>query len=267
MHNARPDPFRSSPVAGAEAQLAEPPLHRAETITGPVVHGLEVVLFVDDPSLVATRARLVWRIDARLLATGRSGPEHRLVLVDGHQVGVHAELDAEIVLLPATTLLEARQRPGVAREPADAGVGPHAETAVVGTGDGILAEGLIPIMLLTLGLQLAATTQLRLDADVVAATGLRLIAAPVIAAVAAALAGLNGDAAGVTIVMSAMPAAVFAGIVAIEHDLEPEMVTTTVLVSTIASVASAMVCASSGASACSSPVLASSFSFVVMKGL
>jgi predicted permease len=102
---------------------------------------------------------------------------------------------------------------------------------------GILAEGLIPIMLLTLGLQLAATTQLRLDADVVAATGLRLIAAPVIAAVAAALAGLDGDAAGVTIVMSAMPAAVFAGIVAIEHDLEPEMVTTAVLVSTLASVA------------------------------
>lgn len=101
----------------------------------------------------------------------------------------------------------------------------------------VLAQGLIPIMLVTLGLQLAATKQPRLDADVLIASGLRLVAAPAIAAVAVALIGLEGDAAGVIVVMSAMPAAVFTGIIAIEHDLEPEMVTTTVLVSTVASVA------------------------------
>ncbi len=101
---------------------------------------------------------------------------------------------------------------------------------------GILAEGLIPIMLVTLGLQLAATPRLRLGTDVLIGTGLRLVVAPALAALAVMVLGLRGDAAGVTIVMSAMPAAVFTGIIAIEHDLEPELVTTTVLVSTLLSV-------------------------------
>lgn len=101
---------------------------------------------------------------------------------------------------------------------------------------GILAEGLIPLMLVTLGLQLAATRELRIGPDVFIGSALRLLAAPALAAVAVAVVGLEGDAAGVTIVMSAMPAAVLTGIVAIEHDLEPDLVTATVLVSTLASV-------------------------------
>lgn len=103
---------------------------------------------------------------------------------------------------------------------------------------GLMAQGLIPIMLVTLGLQLAATKQLRIDVDVAIGSTLRLVAAPVIAALMVALLGLDGDAGGVTVVMSAMPAAVFAGLIAIEHDLEPDLVTTTVLVSTLASVVS-----------------------------
>lgn len=101
---------------------------------------------------------------------------------------------------------------------------------------GILAEGLIPVMLVTLGLQLAAMRKVRLDVDVAVGATLRLVATPLLAAGAAATIGLRGDAAGVVVVMAAMPAAVLTGIIAIEHELEPELVTTTVLVSTVASV-------------------------------
>lgn len=71
--------------------------------------------------------------------------------------------------------------------------------------------------------------------DVIVGSALRLIAAPALAAMATVLVGLDGDPAGVTIVQSAMPAAVFTALIAIEHDLEPDLVTTTVLVSTVVS--------------------------------
>lgn len=54
---------------------------------------------------------------------------------------------------------------------------------------GILAEGLIPVMLVTLGLQLAATRQLRIGADVFIGSALRLLVAPALAAAAVALVG------------------------------------------------------------------------------
>lgn len=100
---------------------------------------------------------------------------------------------------------------------------------------GLLADAMIPVMLLTLGLQLAAMKRPRIGADVIAGTSLRLVAAPAVAAGASAVIGLSGTAAGVTIVQSAMPAAVFTALIAIEHDLEPELVTTIVLTSTLAS--------------------------------
>jgi len=100
---------------------------------------------------------------------------------------------------------------------------------------GLLAQAMIPVMLLTLGLQLAAMGRPRLTGPVLAGSLLRLVLAPVVAAAAAALIGLSGTPSGVVILQSAMPAAVFTALIAIEHDLEPDMVTTTVLVSTLAS--------------------------------
>lgn len=100
---------------------------------------------------------------------------------------------------------------------------------------GLLADAMIPVMLLTLGVQLAGMRRFRFGADVAVGTGLRLVAAPLLAAAAAAVVGLEGDPAGVTIVQSAMPAAVFTALIALEHDLEPDLVTATVLVSTLAS--------------------------------
>lgn len=100
---------------------------------------------------------------------------------------------------------------------------------------GLLAEAMIGVMLVTLGVQLSNMERPRFTTEVWVASGLRLLIAPAVAAVAAAIIGLNGTPGGVTILQSAMPAAVFAALIAIEHDLEPDFVTTTVLVSTVAS--------------------------------
>lgn len=102
---------------------------------------------------------------------------------------------------------------------------------------GLLADAMIPVMLLALGLQLAGMRRPRLGSDVVVGSALRLIAAPAVAAVLVAAVGLDGTPGGVTILQSAMPAAVFTALIAIEHELEPDLVTTIVLVSTIASAA------------------------------
>lgn len=100
---------------------------------------------------------------------------------------------------------------------------------------GLLAQGMIPVLLLTLGLQLARMGRPRVDRDVIAATAVRLLLGPAVMAGAAAVAGLPPAASSVAIVQGAMPAAVFTALIAIEHDLEPELVTTVVLVSTLAS--------------------------------
>ncbi len=100
---------------------------------------------------------------------------------------------------------------------------------------GLLADAMIPVMLLTLGVQLSQMKRPEIGIDVMVGSGLRLVVAPGVAALATLGAGLSGDPAGVTIVQSAMPAAVFTALIAIEHDLEPDLVTTIVLVSTVAS--------------------------------
>lgn len=99
----------------------------------------------------------------------------------------------------------------------------------------LLADAMIGVMLVTLGVQLSNMQRPRFAPEVWIASGLRLLFAPAVAAAAAAAIGLSGTPGGVTILQSAMPAAVFAALIAIEHDLEPDFVTTTVLVSTVAS--------------------------------
>ncbi len=99
----------------------------------------------------------------------------------------------------------------------------------------LLADAMIGVMLVTLGVQLAGMQRPRFTTEVWIASGLRLLIAPAVAAVTAAAIGLSGVPGGVTILQSAMPVAVFAALIAIEHDLEPDFVTTSVLVSTVAS--------------------------------
>lgn len=100
---------------------------------------------------------------------------------------------------------------------------------------GLLADAMIPVMLLTLGVQLAGMGRPHISRDVLLGSGLRLLVAPALTGLLVTAFALDGMAAGVTVAQSAMPAAVFTSIIAIEHDLMPDLVTTTVLLTTIAS--------------------------------
>lgn len=99
----------------------------------------------------------------------------------------------------------------------------------------LLGGALIPVMLLTLGLQLREAKGLRWDLPVFAASGVRLILGPVLAFTLVPFMGLEGIEASTGILMASMPAAVLTSIIAIEHDLLPDFVISVVCVTTLAS--------------------------------
>jgi len=102
----------------------------------------------------------------------------------------------------------------------------------------LVAGALIPVMLFTLGLELRQWGGIRLDVAIALPTVAKLVVAPVAAGLTARALGLGGDMIGVSIIQSAMPPAVFCMVLAMEHDLEPETVTSTVVVATLASLLS-----------------------------
>ena len=109
----------------------------------------------------------------------------------------------------------------------------------------LLAGAMIPIMLLGLGAQLARTTITSrpghrfsfITADLAISTVAKLLIAPTAAAATAIALGLDGAELGAVVLQSAMPPAVFCLAVALEHDLEPDRVTTAVVGMTVASLA------------------------------
>jgi predicted permease len=100
----------------------------------------------------------------------------------------------------------------------------------------LLAGALIPTMLVALGAQLAAAGIPRPNLDMALASAVRLLVGPALALALAAPFGLAGVERGVGVLQASMPAAVLASIIALENDLLPEFVTTTVLFSTLASI-------------------------------
>ena len=100
---------------------------------------------------------------------------------------------------------------------------------------GLLADAMIPVMLVTLGVQLADVGRLRVNLDVIMASAVRLLGGPILAAVLAIPFGLTGLGRSTGILQASMPAAVLTVIIALEYDLVPGLVTTTVLFSTLVS--------------------------------
>jgi predicted permease len=100
----------------------------------------------------------------------------------------------------------------------------------------LLADALIPMMLLTLGIQLGQMARPHVGSLVAVPIAAKLAVAPAVAAALAGLGGLAGLPGDVVIVQAAMPAAVFTSLVALEHDMEPDLVTTIVLAGTLVSV-------------------------------
>lgn len=99
----------------------------------------------------------------------------------------------------------------------------------------LLSGALIPIMLLTLGIQLSGIGQIRLNRHVILSGLVKLLVGPVLALLLAAPFGLSGLARGAGVLQAAMPTAVLAMLISLEHDLMPDFVTTVVLFSTVAS--------------------------------
>ncbi len=100
-----------------------------------------------------------------------------------------------------------------------------------------LAGAAIPVMLVVLGLQLrnpASRTELL---DLGAVTAVRLLMAPSLAFAGATLVGLDGVERATVTVLAAMPVAVITTIVATEFRTRPDFVTRTVIVTTLASIA------------------------------
>jgi malate permease and related proteins len=99
----------------------------------------------------------------------------------------------------------------------------------------LLGGAAVPMLLLVLGLQLVNSYErLRLHlSTITVATVLRLLVAPVIAIGVAWLTGVQGITRRACMLEASMPAGVTSTILALEYDLEPEVVTGTVFVSTL----------------------------------
>ncbi|ORJ58616.1 AEC family transporter [Geothermobacter hydrogeniphilus] len=102
---------------------------------------------------------------------------------------------------------------------------------------GLLADAMIPVMLFALGLQLLEQKRVRLSPDVFAASAIRLLLAPALAALIALSFGLGQIDFAAGVLQAGMPTAVLVAIIARENDIVPDFVTSVVLVSTLASLA------------------------------
>lgn len=101
----------------------------------------------------------------------------------------------------------------------------------------LLALALIPVMLLTLGIQLAGMPRALPSPRITVPIAVKLLLAPALAAVAIGLFGVGGLPGDIVVLQAAMPAAVFTSLIAIEHQLEADYVTSIVLLGTLVSAA------------------------------
>lgn len=102
---------------------------------------------------------------------------------------------------------------------------------------GLLADAMIPVMLFALGLQLLEQKRVTFSSDVLLASGIRLLLAPAIAVGVASFFGLGHLENSAGILQAGMPTAILVAIISKENDIVPDFVTSVVVVSTLASLA------------------------------
>jgi malate permease and related proteins len=102
----------------------------------------------------------------------------------------------------------------------------------------LLGDAMIPMMLLTLGLQLREAGRLEWGWAALAASAVRLIIGPALAFAIVPLFGLTGIEASAGLLQASMPAAVLTAIIAMEHEVVPTFVTTVVFATTLLSLIS-----------------------------
>lgn len=109
----------------------------------------------------------------------------------------------------------------------------------LGKSIGVFAAAAVPAQLALLGLQIAHISVKSLKEQtlpVALAVGMRLVVAPVLAGLLAALMGLDGLVRQIGIVESSMPSGVFSVTLATEFEGEAQFASTVILVSTLASI-------------------------------
>ena len=99
----------------------------------------------------------------------------------------------------------------------------------------LLTPALIPIMLISLGAQLAAAGIPKPNLDMLLSSGIRLVSGAALAFALVELFGLPLLERNVGILQASMPAAVLVSIIALENDVMPEFVTASVLLSNLLS--------------------------------
>ena len=102
----------------------------------------------------------------------------------------------------------------------------------------LLSGGMIPVMLITMGLSLAGSAKIRIDLDTVLISAVRLAFLPFLALVFALWFGISGMERSAGILQAGMPAAVLTWLIAVEHDLVPDFVFSVLVLSTLCSLLS-----------------------------
>ena len=103
------------------------------------------------------------------------------------------------------------------------------------TGIELAGAGAIPVMLVVLGMQIADLSDIGRLWLAVPASGLRLVIGPILAAIVAGWIGLQGLSRATSIIEASMPTAVITTILAVEFNVRPGLVTSTVVLTTILS--------------------------------
>ena len=98
-----------------------------------------------------------------------------------------------------------------------------------------LAQGMVPVALITLGAQMGSLQSHRIDVPIVLALFLRLILAPLLSWVVVWALGIQGLLAHSLVVSVSFPTAVNSALLALEFDNEPEFAAATVFYSTLLS--------------------------------
>ena len=101
---------------------------------------------------------------------------------------------------------------------------------------GLLADGMIPVMLFALGLQLLEQKQVSFSLDVVVASSVRLLLAPTLACLVAIPFGFSHVNYASGVLQAGMPTAILVAIISKENNIVPQFVTSVVLFSTLASI-------------------------------
>jgi|SaaInlV_200m_DNA_2_1039689.scaffolds.fasta_scaffold31788_2 malate permease and related proteins len=101
---------------------------------------------------------------------------------------------------------------------------------------GLLGKAMVPVMLVTLGVQLSEVSHIKITPDMLLSSSVRLLVTPLIAIELGHFFNLSGIELQAGILQAGMPVAILVSIIAIEHKIIPEFVTTTVLFSTVLSI-------------------------------